>query len=506
MSDPFPVPTTGTYLNINGIQVATESPYKDDYNNEKIMTSGRVLQEIDNAIINNAFNYVVDDIIEITYDSSSTTPSAPAADANTPDILFVHVVDTKATNPKLPYYELLQKITVSTNPDTFAYECNQVPVSSIVLDSRTEHKDIYTLYKYVEEVPSSGEVIPHYYQEWIKTNSAYNYVVNQVEEITYDSSSGNPPVVPTPTETSPEIKLYYFKDTKIPNPINYYELLIKYKENNAYAYKCYQAPISSIVLDLTNQDIYTLYNYYIPVPSTGEVVPNRYQNWIKTDHFNEDIQINLTHQDTSLTTKGHVYVGFENNTGKTKLLSDGNIETVGSIKILEDPTDTDAKLTVSSTGISATDTDTSGNTTTSHVLEILKNATASGQDPTGTSIEIGYTVDDTSTPANNVNETVKIDGYDKSLDGSNPGASIVVSGEHSYIQMKGSSQTIKNTQDKDSIELVDSTESGNTNSVIITTNPDTSASGDPSNSYASIEVSGTRSYVQTPILRLLVIN
>jgi len=386
------------------------------------MTSGRILQEIHKAITDSGYNYVVDEITEITYDSSSGQPAAPSATDVSPDILFVHVVDTKSENPNLPYYELLKKIQTSDTP-TYAYVCNQVPVSAIVLDSRSEHKDIYTLYKYVEEVPASSEPVPHYYQEWIKTNSAYNYVVNQLTTIEYTSPAS--PIIPTPTATSADVIFVNVVDQKEESPNDpYYELLVKIKVDDTptYAYKCYQAPISSIVLDLTNQDIYTLYNYVSAVPSTGEVVPNNYQNWIKTDRFNEDLQINLTHTPISLTTKGDVQID-----GDSKL-------TIKELPSYHQTPDTTTYTELTKTDILLTKATTTNTITETQQINITSDEKDQGVSTNNAIINVSYDYKDSAQSDDNHTDSVIISSHDDSVDPSNPGASIVLTGDHSYIE------------------------------------------------------------------------
>lgn len=425
MSDP----EIGTYIGIQGIQVATASPFKDGNQNLKIMTSGRILQEIDKAITNNGFNYIVDNVVEITY-TSPASPTRPAATAVSPDNIFVHVVDENSDpDDRLPpYYEFLTKVKTSDEPATYEYVCNKVPLSSTILDSRSNHKDIYTLCTYPEAVPSTGEVVPYYYQEWIKTNSAYNYVVNQVKIVEY-TSPAEPVITPSPTEASDEIIFVHVVDkASTPNP-DYYELLMKIKVDDTptYKYVCYQAPISSVVLDLTNEDIYTLYNYVTPVPESidNETVPYNYQRWLKTDRFNEDKLINLTNTETSLTTKGNVQID-----GDSKLL----IKELDSYHTPADQT-TYAEIT-------KTDFILTKSTTTSTITETNAIAMTSdereGEPPTSTTnafISVSYTNSDSSKePPVTYTDSVVISSHDVGNAPNTTGASVVVTGVNSYIE------------------------------------------------------------------------
>ena len=299
----------GDYLNISGIQIATESPFTD--NNNKIFTSGRVLQEINNAIINNGYNYVIDSVREITYDSSTATPPArPAATAETPEVIFVHVVDTKVSNPNPPYYELLKKVLNTGDSPAYIYVCNQVPISSIVLDPRDNYQDIYTLYS----------------------------------------------------------------------------------NTNDY-----------------------------PPPSENEPVPHHYQNWVKTDRFNEDVQINLTHTDTSLTTKGNIQID-----GDSKLL----------IKELSDyhsPADTTTYTEITKTDLTLTSSTTESNITTTKSINITSNEIVSSSPTDNSVISVSYNYEDSNTPANNYTDSVCISSHDE-LDTNITGASVVLTGENSFVE------------------------------------------------------------------------
>ena len=68
------------YANIKGIQQTIDPSYagNNNENNEKIMTSGRILQEIDNAFIENTYNYVVEDLtIEVNEEPSTGDENSP---------------------------------------------------------------------------------------------------------------------------------------------------------------------------------------------------------------------------------------------------------------------------------------------------------------------------------------------------------------------------------------------------------------------------------------------
>jgi hypothetical protein len=300
-----------TYINIIGIQKAPdESSYAS--NNNKIMTSGRILQEIDNAFIENTYNYVVEDLcIEVNEQPSS-------GDENSP--LYKYYNDTlyiKAVSSPYSYSEA----ELSTAPDyIFVYTEDATPY--------------YTLY----EKKINTTIEP----------ATFNYVL---------------------CKTNP----------------------------------------SSIVLVKRYEDIYTLYDTDYSEEPTGNP-----QTWIKTDRFNEDLQINLTHTPISLTTIGSTIVGYDKTSGTGKIsLSPDN-------------------------GISATDSTSESGVTTSYVLDLLKDAISSGSAHTGTSIEVAYKVKDTSTPTNNVTNSVKISSIDTTIDAGEddpvPGASIVVTGDKSYIE------------------------------------------------------------------------
>jgi len=198
------------YLNIIGIQKATEgTTYADD--NNKIMTSGRILQEIDNANIENTYNYVVEDL---TYEVTTEPSEAIESD------------------PLYKYYT---------------------------------HDSVHDLYK------KSG------------TSGSYSYL--QIE-------------------AAAEAPYYLFVYTSGNNP--YYTLYEKNTETSPFIYIVCRTNTSSIVLEQQHQDLYTLYDTDYPDPETPITLP--VQTWIETIRFSEDLQINLTHTQTSLTTKGDILV------------------------------------------------------------------------------------------------------------------------------------------------------------------------------------------------------
>lgn len=304
MSDP----QVGDFINIDGIQIATKAPFNQNRKNNKIFTSGRVLEEIDNAITHNAFNYVVDQVTEITY-TSPATPTRPSATAVSPDIIFVHVVDQNTSAPIDPYYELLKKVKVDDTP-TYAYVCNQVLLSSIVLDPRDQYQDIYTLYS----------------------------------------------------------------------------------NTNDY-----------------------------PPPAENEPVPHHYQNWVKTDRFNEELQINLKHTPISLTTKGDVQID-----GDSKL-------TIKELADYHNPADTTTYTEISKTDLILTKTTTTNSINETNAISITSDEQESSVSTNNAVLSVSYTNTDTLS-SDTYTDSVIISSHDNSVDVSNPGASIVLTGEHSYIE------------------------------------------------------------------------
>ena len=394
------------YLNIIGIKNATKDPF--DQNDNKLITHGRVLQEIDNAITNNAFNYIIDDIQEITY-TSPATPTRPTATALSPDILFVHVVDLKAENPNQPYYELLQKIKTSDTP-TYEYRCKQIPLSSIIFDSRKGFNHIYTLIS-KEEVPSS-ETVPYPYQTWDISNNAFNYVVNSISSMPNDPSDVG--------ETADNLIFVYVSSG------NYYELLIKVYDDSTskYKYVCNRVLPSSIVLVKSSEDIFTLYS--TSYPTSSETVPGNYQYWVKTDRFNEDIQINLTNTPISLTTKGDIQI---DDTHKLTIMD-------LDITPTPDPLTNYSELTLTDLDIKKTTIDPNdSNITTTNTIEITSNYDSSSVPPLNSAvISVTYNYDDiTSGSEEHICDSVCISGHNQ-LDSSNTGASVVLVGDNSFVE------------------------------------------------------------------------
>ena len=277
------------------------------------MTSGRILQEIDNAFIENTYNYVVEDLtIEVNEEPST-------GDENSP------------------------------------------------------------LYKYYnDKLYKKAETSPYSYSEVTNGSDAPDYIFVYTDDST------------------PYYTLYEKKINTTIEPATFNYVLCKTNP-------------SSIVLVKRYEDIYTLYD----TDYSEEPIGNP-QTWVKTDRFNEDLQINLTHTPISLTTVGSTIVGYD--------------KTSGSGKITLSPDN----------GISATDSTTESGVTTSYVLDLSKDAVSSGSVHTGTSIEVAYKVEDTSTPENDVTNSVKISSTDTTIDTGEadpvPGASVVVTGEKSYIQ------------------------------------------------------------------------
>ena len=327
------------YANIKGIQQTTDSSYAgvDNIENEKIMTSGRIHQEIDEAIVENTYNYVVEDLC----------------------------------------------VEVSTQPSTA--------------------QEIDPLYKYYN---NSGS-----YTLYIKIETP-----------------GTPPTYSYSAVTAANAPDFIFVYTPEASPATAYYTLYEKSTETSYIV-CKTSP-SSIVLEKRNQDIYTLYDTYYADPQTMPA-----QNWVKTDRFNEDLQINLTHTDISLTTKGNIAVGYNTTTtpATQKILltaTTGDIDTQGKINI---KTDNDTQIEISSSGINATDSTTGSGNTTSYVLELSKDEEdETTHEHTGTSIEVAYKVE--SEQSYVVNDSVKISSIDNTIDSNQSGASIVVTGEKSYIE------------------------------------------------------------------------
>lgn len=326
------------YANIKGIQQTVDPSYAgvDNVENEKIMTSGRIRQEIDEAIVENSYNYVVEDLC----------------------------------------------IEVSTQPSTAV--------------------EIDPLYKYYN---NSGTFTLYIKSE---TGGVYSYSA-------------------ATTANAPDFIFVYTPAVETPPAAAYYTL---YEKSTGTSYIICKTSPSSIVLEKRNQDIYTLYDTYYADPQTMPA-----QNWVKTDRFNEDLQINLTHKDISLTTKGNIAVGYNTTTtpATQKILlsaTTGDIDTQGDINVKKDG---DTKIAISSSGINATDSTTGSGNTTSYVLELSKDEEdETTHEHTGTSIEVAYKVE--SEQSYVVNDSVKISSIDNTIDNNQSGASIVVTGEKSYIE------------------------------------------------------------------------
>ena len=196
---------------------------------------------------------------------------------------------------------------------------------------------------------------------------------------------------------------------------------VKVDDTPTYAYKCYQVPISSIVLDLDNQDIYTLYKYYEPVP-TSETVPHKYQEWIKTDRFNEDLQINLTSTPISLTTKGDIQID-----GDSKL-------TIKELSAYHQDPDATTYSELSKTELVLTKSTTTNTITETNAVSMTSDEQESSVSTNNAVLSVSYSYADSSDPTDDYTDSVIISSHDDSVDTSNPGASVVLTGEHSYIE------------------------------------------------------------------------
>lgn len=257
-------------------------------------------------------------------------------------------------------------------------------------------------------------------------DNTYNYVVDEITIV--DSENPLPPA----SASSADILFVYDKRTE---PY-YYELLLKEESpTGTYSYIRYDVPISSIVLDKQNEDIYTIYDKTDPTGT--ETVPGRYQTWVRTDRFNEDIQINLTHQDISLTTAGHIRVDATYPTGT---LTSDQLKYAASINYVQ-------------------------NHVSANYVKLASNT-------------------------------------EQSITGS--GGLKLVDGDLSLVSTSTSS-TITDTITDSTITLTDSTTNNDTHSVVISsTNPNASASTPIAGS--SVILTGSQSYIETPILRLKVVN